>query len=78
MTADEFEARVRELVDDARGAGMTDAVLAEVLHDVAESLRDGTQRRVAASSCPTSPIAPRFCWWAVIDAAGQGATAWKP
>ncbi len=42
MTADEFEARVKKLVDDAREAGMSDPVLAEVLHDVAESMQDRT------------------------------------
>ncbi len=40
MTADDFEARVQKLVEDARQAGCSDEMMIDVLHDIAETLRE--------------------------------------
>lgn len=40
MTADEFEGRVQKLIDDARAADMSDEMMIDVLHDLAEALRE--------------------------------------
>lgn len=42
MTADDFEARVRTLVLDARQAGCSNEMMIDVLHDIAEALRERT------------------------------------
>jgi hypothetical protein len=40
MTVDEFEVRVEKLVVEAREVGMPVEVMIDVLHDVAENLRE--------------------------------------
>lgn len=50
MTADEFETRVNKLIADAQEAGMSHESMIDVLHDIAEALKE----RLAPSACMTS------------------------